>query len=265
MYPDLIPIGPVSISLYGVLVTLGYFLALGLGAWLASRHEGLEKGRVWDFGITLILASLVGAKVLLILTDPHYLLHPSNLLSVDFLRSAGVFYGGFISGLAWSGFYFWRHRVPGWRIADAFAAAIPLGHALGRLGCFTAGCCHGSPAPPSLGITFSNPQCMVENHLLGVPLYPTQILEALANAALCIALLRLYRNKRFHGQLILIYAMSYSLIRFSLEFLRGDERGSLFGGAISTSQFIALLIFPAALATYLIRRRRPSAQVVPAS
>ncbi len=256
MWPELFHIGSLTISPYGILVATGFLVGLWMAGYIASRYEKIDTKTIWDFGITTVLAALIGAKILLIFTDPYFYQHPSHIFSMAFVRSAGVFYGGFILALVWAGWYFHRYHLPGWKIADAFGVAIPLGHTFGRIGCFTAGCCHGSPTDFFWGITFTNPNCMVENGYLNTPLNPTQLLEAGANFILFLVLFFRYRKKSFDGQMILIYIMSYATIRFLIEFLRGDTRGWVIPGVLSTSQFIALVIFPIALGLYFWRRKK---------
>lgn len=256
MWPELFRIGPFPISPYGILIAIGFFGGIWLAARLASRFEGIDPFVVWDFGITVVLVALLGAKILLIFTDSYYYSNPANILSIEFLRSAGVFYGGFLAALGWSVYYFRKHSLPGWRLADAFAPAIPLGHFFGRLGCFMAGCCHGRPTDSFLAVTFTDPTCMVEPAYLNQPLYPTQLLEAAGNLLISLGLLVAFRKRSFPGQMILAYAILYALLRFGLEFLRGDSRGWVVPDVLSTSHFIALVVFIAAVVAYTIRRRK---------
>ena len=232
-------------------MAVGFFLALFAATRMGSTYEGLDRRVIWDFGITLILVALIGAKVLLIFTDSYFYSDLTRVFSLHFLRAAGVFYGGFIAALIWAFWYLRRHDLPGWKVADTFAPAIPLGHFFGRLGCFLAGCCHGRPTDSFFGVTFSDPNCQVEHSLLNTPLYPVQLMEAAANLTLFFLLWFFYRRKSFNGQMILIYAVAYALIRFLIEFLRGDERGWVMDGYLSTSQFVALAIIPVAVGFYL--------------
>ncbi|HOB51163.1 MAG TPA: prolipoprotein diacylglyceryl transferase [Acidobacteriota bacterium] len=258
MWPELFRIGSFVISPYGFLVAAAFVAGIWVAARLGARYEEMDSRIFWDFGLAVVLVALVGAKVLMVFTDPFYYENPANIFSLDFLRSAGVFYGGLIAALAWSAWYFHRHRLPGWRVADAFAPGIAVGHFFGRLGCFTAGCCHGRPAGGAIAVTFTDPGCMVEPDYLNVPLYPTQLIESLGNLLIFGFLLWLYRRKRFDGQIILIYLGLYSIFRFSVEFLRGDLRGWILPGFVSTSQFIAILLFLGAAAAYWRQARRPA-------
>ncbi len=258
MWPELFRIGPLTISPYGILVAVGFFAAILVATRLGSRREGLDTTKLWDFSLTLVLVALAGAKLLMIVTDPYYYEHPSNILSLEFVRSAGVFFGGFVAALLYSIWFFRRHRWPGWKAADAFAPAVALGHTFGRVGCFTAGCCYGLPTDGPLGVVFSNPLCSAEP--LGKPLYPTQLMEAAGNLLIFIALMLLYRRKKFDGQIMLAYVMMYGSLRFLLEFLRGDVRGWVIPDAISTSQAIVIVLLPVAVWVYWRRRKSASVQ-----
>ena len=258
MWPELFRIGPFTISPYGILVAVGFFGAIAMATRLGARREGLDSGTLWDFSLTLVLVALAGAKLLMIVTDPYYYENPANILSWEFVRSAGVFYGGFVAALAYSIWFFRRHRWPGWKVADAFAPAVALGHTFGRVGCFTAGCCFGRPTDGPLGVVFSNPLCSVEPQFLGKPLFPTQLMEAAGNLLIFLALMLLYRRKKFNGQIMLAYVMMYGSLRFLLEFLRGDVRGWAIPNVISTSQAIVIVLLPAAIWVYWRRRKAAS-------
>jgi phosphatidylglycerol:prolipoprotein diacylglycerol transferase len=121
------------------------------------------------------------------------------------------------------------------------APYIALGHAFGRLGCFFAGCCYGAPCSGPVCITFNDPHSLAP---LGVPLFPTQLMESGGDLIIFGALIFLRRYKTFDGQLFWLYPLFYSVLRFTVEFFRGDAvRGLYFGGLVSTSQIIAVFMF----------------------
>jgi phosphatidylglycerol---prolipoprotein diacylglyceryl transferase len=152
--------------------------------------------------------------------------------------------------------YMWRHHMPVLKTFDAYAPGIAFGHIVGRVGCFAAGCCYGRPTSLPWGVTFTNP---LANELsgtpLGVALHPTQLYEAAANAGIFLLLLWLFRHKRFDGQVLGAYFFLYGVARYLLEFFRDDpERGSVFGGAMTVTQLIALCLV---VAGGLLWLRRP--------
>jgi phosphatidylglycerol:prolipoprotein diacylglycerol transferase len=150
-----------------------------------------------------------------------------------------VFYGGLALALPVGLWYLEHYRLPRWKTADVWAAPLPLGHAVGRLGCFAAGCCYGRPTDVPWAVTFTDPNSLA---LLGLPLHPTQLYEAFGNL-LIFCFLSLYRrHRRFPGQLFWLYVLLYSCLRFFLEFFRGDPRGYIVPSLLSVSQGIALVL-----------------------
>jgi phosphatidylglycerol:prolipoprotein diacylglycerol transferase len=246
VYPELFSVGPITVYTYGVLLAASYLLGLRLAMSRAKRW-GLDANRVLDLGIYIIIAALVGAKLLLLIVDrDQFLKNPMELLSLA--RSGGVFYGGLILAVSVAFWYIARHRMPFWTTCDVFAPGIALGHVTGRLGCLAAGCCFGRPTDLPWGITFHNP---LAASLVGTPLnirlHPTQLYEA--GAELFILLLLLATEKRgkpFAGRTFWAYMLLYAISRYIIEFYRGDPRGTLFG--MSTSQVISLVLAPLALA-----------------
>jgi phosphatidylglycerol:prolipoprotein diacylglycerol transferase len=172
----------------------------------------------------------------------YYTRSPGQVFSI--LQSGGVFYGGLIGGVAVAWWYVRRYRLPGWQTADALAPGLILGQAIGRIGCFAAGCCWGKPASVPWAVTFTSLYASRQvGTPLDTPLHPTQIYESLACFLIFLVLLWIASRKRFHGQVVLAYVTLYSVARFGIEFLRGDpDRGTWFRGALSTSQVIALLL-----------------------
>jgi phosphatidylglycerol:prolipoprotein diacylglycerol transferase len=246
MYPELFSLGPLTVYTYGVLLAASYLLGLRLAIWRARKWK-LNADRVLDLGIYIIIAALIGAKVLLIVTDfDQFTSSPADLLSLT--RSGGVFYGGLIAAIAVAFWYMHHHRMPFWTTCDAFAPAIALGHVTGRLGCFAAGCCYGRPTSVGWAVTFTNPLAAANvGTPLGIPLHPTQLYEAGAELLILIVLLATERRGRpFPGRTFWLYMILYAASRFVVEIYRGDPRGAVFG--VSTSQFISFLLAPLAVA-----------------
>ena len=244
MYPELFSLGPVTVYTYGVLLAASYLLGLRLAMWRAKRW-GLDANRVLDLGIYIIIAALVGAKLLLLIVDYDQFTSTGELLSLA--RSGGVFYGGLILAVLVAFWYIARHNLPFWRTCDVFAPAIALGHVTGRLGCLAAGCCYGRPTDAWWGITFTNPLAASNvGTPLGIPLHPTQLYEAGAELLILIALLATERRGRyFSGRTFWAYMFLYAISRYIIEIYRGDPRGEVLG--FSTSQFISLVLAPLSL------------------
>ncbi len=235
-------LGPLTLHSYGVLLAIAFLAGLYVAARLAKR-DGLDASKVTDLGVYVLIAGLLGAKLLLVVVEwKHYELNPGEIWSL--FQSGGVFYGGLLGALPVAWFFARRSGLPGWRTADALAPGVILGQAVGRLGCFAAGCCHGAPAEVPWAVRFTDVYAARSvGTPLDTPLHPTQLYESAVAFAIFGALLWLFPRRRFYGQIVASYALLYAVARFCLEFFRGDpSRGFVFGGMLSTSQFIALLM-----------------------
>jgi phosphatidylglycerol---prolipoprotein diacylglyceryl transferase len=259
MFPELFRIGNFPINTYGVLLALAFLSALFIAARLAV-HKGLPRDRIYDLGLWMLVAALVGSKVLMLWTEPIYRENILHLISLDFLRSGGVFYGGLIGAIL-VGYFLMRHyKLEWWKTADAFAPGIALGQSIGRVGCFAAGCCWGKPTSVSWGVKFTE----LGHQLTGVPigqyLHPTQLYEASATLIIFFLLLLVYYRRNFSGQVILLYGLLYSITRFIIEFYRDDPRGDIAGlttvTGLSTSQMLSLIIGISSLISLVLRWRR---------
>src|SRR4029079_16672387 len=223
-----------------------------------ARKAGLDSGRVLDLGVYLVIAALVGAKVLLLGVNYSYFrTHPSEIMVLA--RSGGVFYGGLIGATLVAFWYIRRHALPLWTTCDMFAPGIALGHVIGRLGCLAAGCCYGLPTNKPWGITFTDPFAALNvGTPLNIPLHPTQLYEAGAELLILMFLLTTERKGRaYPGRTFWGYMLLYAISRFIIEFYRGDERGMIMGW--STSQFISLILAPLSLFMLITLRKRATA------
>ncbi len=256
MYPELFSVGPFTIYSYGVLLAASYLLGLRLAMWRAKKW-GLDANRVLDLGIYIIIAALVGAKLLLLIVDFDQFSRPEELLTLA--RSGGVFYGGLLLAVGVAFWYIAKHRLPFWTTCDVFAPGIALGHVTGRLGCLAAGCCYGRQTDVPWAIIFTDPLAQANvGTPLGIPLHPTQIYEA--GAALLILGLLLATERRgrpFPGRTFWSYIFLYAISRYVIEIYRGDPRGTVFD-VFSTSQFISVVLAPLSLAMlFWLSRSRP--------
>ena len=261
MFPRLIRIGSFYLPTYGVVLAIAYLV----GIWMLrrkARDEGLPEQKIFDFSLYVLAAAILGAKALLVIVEwRHYVENPRSLVEV--LRSGGVFYGGLIAATAVGIGYMKKHRLPAWKIADMGAPSIALGEAIGRWGCFAAGCCYGKPTDGPLGVRFTDPFAHdAVGTPLGVPLHPTQIYLSV-NAFLIFLILQwAYRRRTFDGEVFWLYILLYAITRGLIENFRGDSvRGFLVPGVLSTSQFIGLIGAAAAVGmlVFLSRRRRAEA------
>src|SRR5918912_3163341 len=233
MHPRLLELGPITVYTYGVLLAAAYLLGLRL-AMVRARNRGLDATRVLDLGIYIIISALVGAKLLLLVTDfQTFKNDPRELITLA--RSGGVFYGGLILAVSVALWYIRKIGLPLWTTCDVFAPGIALGHVVGRFGCFFAGCCWGKPTTMPWGITFTDPFAAANvGTPLNQPLHPTQLYEAGAEFLILMLLLWTERKGRpFPGRTFWLYMLLYAVSRFIIEFFRGDDRGTV--GIFSTS------------------------------
>jgi phosphatidylglycerol:prolipoprotein diacylglycerol transferase len=243
MHTTLLRIGSFELSTYGVLVAAGYAAAI---YWLQKRRGemGLGEDAFWDLIYWIFAGALIGGKLgfALVERDVSVLWHD--------VRYGFVFYGGFI-GAAFAGWIASRkYKFNFLKLSDYFGVALPIGHAIGRLGCLAAGCCYGRHTDLPWGVP-----------LAGDPSrHPTQVYEAIANACIAFLVARVglarVRDGRWKpGAAFLLYVILYATARFLIEILRDDDRGaSVFG--LSPSQAIALVALVAAGAALSLRARK---------
>jgi phosphatidylglycerol---prolipoprotein diacylglyceryl transferase len=237
--------GTITVYTYGVLLAAAYLLGLQLALKRAKARK-LDGTRIMDLGIYIIISALVGAKLLLLVTDfQTFKNNPAELLNL--LREGGVFYGGLIVAVTVALWYIRRVGLPLWTTCDVFAPGIALGLVVGRFGCFFAGCCFGKPTSVPWAITFTDPFAAANvGTPLNMPLHPTQLYEAGTNFLILVFLLATERfGRKFAGRTFWLYMLLYAVSRYVIEFYRDDPRGSV--GPWSTSQFVSLILAPLAI------------------
>lgn len=263
MFPRLFHLGNFSIPTYGVLVATGVLV----GLWISVRNsekQGIKRENAWDFGIALVLAGILGAKILYIILDWRsghvYGQNWREIFSLETLQAGGVFSGGLVAAFVTAWWFLRKHHMPALATCDAFAPGLAMGHAIGRLGCFAAGCCYGKPTTHFWGVTFTNPLAHdIVGTPLGTALEPTQLFESAVELGIFFLLTWMFARKKFDGQIFGAYLFLYGIARFFIEFLRDDPgRGSVFGGALSGTQLIAIgLVLTGGIIWYL----RPTPKV----
>ena len=241
MYPEIFHLS--FLHTYGVLVALAFLT----GLWMASRlarRAGMNVDAVTNLGIYCALAAIAGAKLMMFLEDlPRYTANPGDILSLDSLQAGGVFYGGLLGALAIAWWYMRKTRLPLLKTADVFAPGIALGHGIGRLGCFSAGCCWGIQCHLPWAVTFTNPAAHDRvGTPLGVPLHPTQLYEAFAEFFIFVVLYWRIGKAHASGAVISLYLVLYAAARFVVEFFRNHEQANPWGGPLDTSQWISLAL-----------------------
>lgn len=259
MHP-FIRIGSVALPSYGVMIAAAILLCGPLGCWRMRRSGGR-----WENALVIMACAfgfgMAGAALLYLLVT--YSLQDLLLMLRTFRLPEGgttglVFFGGLLAVFPGA---LLGCRMTGVRLQQAIPPLlpiIPIGHALGRIGCFLAGCCYGKPTSLPIGVVYTQSITGVPT---GVPLLPVQLMEAALLLIIFVLLLTLaYRWPPL--RLLGIYAVSYSLCRFALETLRYDSIRGIYG-VLSTSQWISLGLFAVGILLMLPSRRRqtPSAHV----
>lgn len=222
MWPLLWDDGTWRIGTYGVVVGAGLLLCL----WLARRlgvRDGLSPRVVNDIGLGMIVGGFVGSKSLGLAVS----VARGETLSFADLRTAGAVHGGLFGGALTLLVVARVLGLPLSRLFDAYLPAAALGQAIGRLGCFFAGCCHGAPHDGPLSVVFTNPLAReLGGAPLGVHLYPVQLYDAALHFSLCALLVYLHRRRLLVGRLLPLFCVLEGTLRFAIEGLRGDtQRG----------------------------------------
>lgn len=235
MYPVLFKFGGLSIHTYGFFIALGVLSGLFL-----ARHEakrlGLNPDKVVDACFYIVVAAIAGSRVFYVLTNlDTFVAAPLDVFKI--WEGGLVFYGGIIGALAMFVVYLRISGLPLGKMADIGAVCVPLGHVLGRIGCFFAGCCYGKVCDQPWAITFNHPESLAP---LYVPLHPTQLYESVSNLFIFLLVFSLRRFKQYDGQLFWIYTAVYGINRSMIEFFRGDFRGAVLWNMFSISQVIGI-------------------------
>lgn len=251
MFPILIKLGPLTLHTYGLLVAFGFLAAYTLFR-RRLQQKGLPLNFIDNLAFLILAGGLLGARLLFFMVDPSVNFMGDPLSFFRLWEGGLVYYGGFLGALIVLAIVARRNRVPFLLISDAGAAPLLVGQAIGRLGCFTAGCCYGRSTDGPFGVVFSHPESLAP---LGMAIHPTQLYESIGNAVLCCLLLYVERKTRQIGLSTAAYFIGYGLFRFFIESLRADDRGIQLAG-LYPSQVISLAAVVAGI-SLLIYATRP--------
>lgn len=247
-------LGPFTLHTYGVLVALGFLAALML-VRRGARREGLPAEPVLDLAFVAVLSAIVGSRLLYVIFNlREYLADPLRIFKI--WEGGLVFHGGLILALPACLLFVRRVNLPAWPTADVIAPGIALGQAIGRIGCFAAGCCYGAPWDPPLCVTYTNPEALAP---LQVPLFPSQLF-AFASGIVVFAVLVSYRpHRRAPGQVFWLYLVLASAARLAEDAFRSPAAKLEILPWLSATQAISLGLAVLALALFVItgRRRMP--------
>jgi phosphatidylglycerol---prolipoprotein diacylglyceryl transferase len=251
MHPDLFSIGPFTLHTYGLCVAVGFLVALLVTAKI-GKSEGIKPQQTIDMGFLIILAAIIGSRVMYLLMNiSYYIDRPLDMLKI--WQGGLVFSGGIICVLLTVIWYTKKHHLSFWKVADLWAPAMAIGQGIGRIGCFMAGCCYGRPSGSKWGVVFTDPHALAP---LNISIYPTQLYSSLSGFIIFFVLILMYSRKKFEGQVFLWLLVLHSTARLFVERFRGDDRGILLGSDMSITQLVTLLILIAAIVALFIFKRR---------
>lgn len=231
------------------MIALAVTAAVLVARWHLKSHF-VDTFAAYDIALAAFLGGIVGARLFYVIGNwSEYASNPLQLLKFWELQGL-VFYGGLAGGaVAVLLVIRWKH-LPLWTMADAVALALPLGQAIGRIGCFLNGDSFGKASGLPWAVTF--PQ--ETRNAMGIAaarVHPVQLYELLLDLALFIMLITYRRHEQQEGTLFLIYLMGYGSIRFFLEFYRAHA-SSVAG---LTFQIMSLLVVALGGTLFLVRRR----------
>ncbi|MBN2060955.1 MAG: prolipoprotein diacylglyceryl transferase [Deltaproteobacteria bacterium] len=251
MFPDLFSIGPLTVHTYGLFVAIGFISGILTTIWM-GRNYGISPQQVMDMGFIMILTGVIGSRLAYVIINfSYYRGHP---IDIFLLWHGGlVFSGGLISVFFVMVWYVRRHGFDIWQIGDLWSPAAAIGQAIGRIGCFMAGCCYGKSTDVPWAVTFTNPKSLA---LQNIPIHPTQLYSSFSGLIIFIILLLINKRKSFNGQVFLWFLILHSTIRLFLERFRGDDRGLIFGGQWTMTQLFSIVILVAAVAALFILKSK---------
>jgi phosphatidylglycerol---prolipoprotein diacylglyceryl transferase len=264
VHPLLFHFGHIAIPTYGVCTALALLLALAVSIFTA-KSAGLNPDMIWNLELIAILTALFASRLLMILGHPHlFRTHPFWLLGLVTLPNIWFALGGVLVALLGAALYALAEGLPLLETADAIARAVPLAFCLNRIGAYWGGSAWGTPTQLPWAVIYRSPVAYLWYRVpLGVPLHPVQLYDAAASLVLFLLLFRMGRSGRTGraGEIAGAWLFLYGVIRFFLEFLRGDPaRQPLLHGAVTLVQVLCILAVLVGSALWL-RRTEPGRSV----
>ena len=257
MYPILVDLGVWQIRSYGVFVAV----AILVGIWWSAREaerRGFARSVVYDAAWAITLAGFVGARLwYAIFSEPEaFLANPWQIFAI---WHGGIsMHGALVAGALSAAWWIRRHGLRFWRFGDAVAPGLILGQAIGQIACLLNGDTYGRPTDVPWAIVFTHPHAMAPH---GVPLHPVQVYELLAYLGVFLVVHRVARSLAPDGAVLLTYAGLYGIVRFAMEFFRGDPpvvAGIIVPQAVSAALVIAAVASLIVLRHSVWRVERPA-------
>jgi len=253
MHRVLIHLGPVPLYAYGTLLALAFIIGIRV-AQVRARPRGVSPDLVLDLSLYILIGAIVGSRLLHVAANwGDYRPAPAGIFKI--WEGGLSFQGGVIGAILFGAWFLRNKKISFWTMADIVIPSVPLGQALGRIGCFLNGCCYGRPTGLPWGITFPPDSFAAQEYGPVHHIHPAQLYSAAANL-LVFALLLIYSKRdRRAGETLCLYGVLSGSVRFGLEFLRGDEPPAW--GPLTLYHLISLGIVAAALGLwgYLISQK----------
>ncbi|MBN1871443.1 MAG: prolipoprotein diacylglyceryl transferase [Candidatus Omnitrophica bacterium] len=239
MHPIIFELGIIKLYSYGIMIALGFLIATFFASRAAIR-DGLPSGKIADLCLYSLFFGILGARLLHVSLDAQYYL--AKPIEIFLINHGGLaIQGGLASGIAAAYVFIRVNKLPIWKTADLIAPYLALGQSIGRIGCLLNGCCYGKPTRLATGIYLPGHAFL---------LHPTQAYYSIAYLLVFIVLIAIYKKRKIYGLVFFSYLMMFSIIRFFLDYLRGDLYPVVLG--LTSSQILAAVIAVTAL-TFLLK------------
>jgi len=254
MHPTAFNLGSLTVTWYGVMVATAFLVGLYLASRRA-RHSEIAPQQVADLGPWLILGAIAGARAMYVVMFWHEDFAGKPIWEIFMIRHGGlVFYGGLFGAVFATWLFILIKKLATWKMADVLAPSIPLGYAIGRIGCLLNGCCYGRPTDVPWAIRFP-----AELHpTQGVPVHPTQIYDSLCGIGLYMLLAWLFRHRKFDGHVFGVFLVGYAMCRSLVECFRGDYPADKFIGPFTPAQASSAVVLFCGVVLLVVLGRRKS-------
>lgn len=234
----------IEIMWYGVLISLGVLLGV-IVALRECKRIGFKEDNLLDFLLIAIPSAIVGARAYYVIFSwSYYSQHPAEIINI---RNGGLaIHGALIAGVIVGILFCKKRKINVLQLLDIVIPSVILGQAIGRWGNFINQEAHGGPTDLPWGIVVN-----------GQKVHPTFLYESLMNLAIFIFLIWFRKNKKTtHGQVLALYMILYSIVRFFVEGLRTD---SLMFLNFRVAQLISLGAILAGIALWFYLKKRKDA------
>ena len=250
MFPVLFSIGPLTLHTYGLFVAIGIIVGILVTVRIGKAY-GIEPQQIIDMGFIMILSGIIGSRIVYVFMNfSYYVEYPLHIFKL--WQGGLVFSGGLVAVIL---VLAWHVRIKDYtllQIGDLWSPAAAIGQAIGRIGCFMAGCCYGKATDMPWAVVFNHPHTIAEPN---IPLHPTQIYSSITSFIIFIVLMILNAKKKFDGQVLFWFMILHSTARLFIERFRGDDRGVVLNDW-SMTQLITTLILIASVIMILILNSR---------